>query len=47
VLDAWVMLGNEYFRKADFETAIKHYRKALELNPSYELAIVNLAGAYR
>ena len=47
VLDAWVMLGNEYFRKADFDTAIKHYRKALELNPSYELAIVNLAGAYR
>jgi tetratricopeptide (TPR) repeat protein len=47
VIDAWVMLGNEYFRKADFETAIRHYRKALELNPSYELAIVNLAGSYR
>jgi tetratricopeptide (TPR) repeat protein len=31
VIDAWVMLGNEYFRKADFETAIAHYKKALEL----------------
>ena len=47
VLDAWVMLGNEYFRKADFKTAAEHYRKALEINPSYDLAIVNLAGAYR
>ncbi len=47
VLDAWVMLGNEYFRQADFKTAADHYRKALTINPSYDLAIVNLAGAYR
>ena len=47
VLDAWVMLGNEYFRRADFKTAAQHYRRALEINPAYDLAIVNLAGAYR
>jgi choline-sulfatase len=47
VLDAWVMLGNEYFRQADFKTAADHYKRALTINPSYDLAIVNLAGAYR
>ena len=47
VLDAWVMLGNEYFNQADFKTAAEHYRKALTINPAYDLAIVNLAGAYR
>lgn len=47
VLDAWVMLGNEYFRQADFKTAAEHYRRALAINPAYDLAIVNLAGAYR
>jgi arylsulfatase A-like enzyme/Tfp pilus assembly protein PilF len=47
IIDAWVMLGNEYFRQGDYRTAADHYRKALQLNPSYDLAIVNLAGAYR
>lgn len=47
VLDAWVMLGNEYFKQADFKAAAEHYRKALAINPAYDLAIVNLAGAYR
>jgi len=47
VLDAWVMLGNEYVRRGDYPAAVTHYRRALELNPSYNLAIVNLAGAYR
>jgi arylsulfatase A-like enzyme/Tfp pilus assembly protein PilF len=47
VLDAWVMLGNEYFRQGDFKTAADRYSRALTINPSYDLAIVNLAGAYR
>jgi arylsulfatase A-like enzyme/Tfp pilus assembly protein PilF len=47
ILDAWVMLGNEYFRHADFDAAAGYYKRALDLNPSYDLAIVNLAGAYR
>jgi arylsulfatase A-like enzyme/Tfp pilus assembly protein PilF len=47
VLDAWVMLGNEYFKKRDYARAADHYKRALQINPSYDLAIVNLAGAYK
>jgi choline-sulfatase len=47
VLDAWVMLGNEYYRKRDFPNALRHYRRALEINPDYDLATINLANAYR
>ena len=47
VLDAWVMLGNEYYRKRDFTNALRHYRRALEINPEYDLATINLANAYR
>jgi arylsulfatase A-like enzyme/Tfp pilus assembly protein PilF len=47
ILDAWIMLGNEYFRKREFGTAIAQYKRALQINPDYDLAIVNLAGAYR
>jgi arylsulfatase A-like enzyme/Tfp pilus assembly protein PilF len=47
ILDAWIMLGNEYFRAHDFTAALKQYQRALQINPDYDLAIVNLAGAYR
>jgi arylsulfatase A-like enzyme/Tfp pilus assembly protein PilF len=47
ILDAWLMLGNEYFRSHDFTAALKQYQRALQINPDYDLAIVNLAGAYR
>jgi tetratricopeptide (TPR) repeat protein len=47
ILDAWVMLGNEYFRKYDFRRALEQYKRALQINPDYDLATVNLAGAYR
>lgn len=47
ILDAWLMLGNEYFRTRDFESALAQYQRALQINPDYDLAIVNLAGAYR
>ena len=47
ILDAWVMLGNEYARKRDYRTALSHYRRALEINPDYDLATINLAHAYR
>jgi arylsulfatase A-like enzyme/Tfp pilus assembly protein PilF len=47
VLDAWVMLGNEYYRKRHFAKAADNYKRALQINPSYSLAIVNLAGAYK
>lgn len=47
IIDAWTMLGNEYFRKKDFPRAITYYKKALELRPGYDLATINLANAYR
>lgn len=47
ILDAWVMLGNEYSRKRDFRTALEQYRRALAINPEYDLATINLAHAYR
>jgi arylsulfatase A-like enzyme/tetratricopeptide (TPR) repeat protein len=47
VLDAWVMLGNEYFRKREYTKAADNYKRALQINPGYNLAIVNLAGAYK
>jgi arylsulfatase A-like enzyme/Tfp pilus assembly protein PilF len=47
ILDAWIMLGNEYFRNRDFRLALEQYKRALTINPDYDLATVNLAGAYR
>ncbi len=47
ILDAWVMLGNEYSRKRDFESALQQYKRALAINPEYDLATINLAHAYR
>ena len=47
ILDAWVMLGNEYSRKRDYRRALEQYRRALEINPDYDLATINLAHAYR
>lgn len=47
ILDAWVMLGNEYARKRDFAAALEQYKRALQINPAYDLATINLANAYR
>jgi arylsulfatase A-like enzyme/lipopolysaccharide biosynthesis regulator YciM len=47
ILDAWVMLGNEYSRKRDYRTALEQYKRALAINPEYDLATINLAHAYR
>ncbi len=47
VIDAWFMLGNEYYRRQDFGQAIAYYRKALALKPDYDLAVINMANAYR
>ena len=33
ILDAWVMLGNEYFRKRDFRLALEQYKRALAIKP--------------
>ena len=47
IQDAWIMLGNEYFRTHDYGAAVRQYRRALEINPDNDLAIANLAGGYR
>jgi tetratricopeptide (TPR) repeat protein len=47
VIDAWFMLGNEYFKARKFADAIAYFRKALELKPDYDLALINMANSYR
>lgn len=47
VIDAWFMLGNEYYRRRDYGHAIEHYKRALALKPDYDLAVINMANAYR
>ena len=47
VIDAWFMLGNEYYRKRQFEQAIESYKRALALKSDYDLVVINMANAYR
>ncbi len=47
VIDAWFMLGNEYFKRREYERAIANFGRALELKPDYDLVVINMANAYR
>lgn len=47
VVDAWVMMGNEYSRRRDFTRALQSFQRALALKPDYDLAVFNLANVYR
>jgi arylsulfatase A-like enzyme/Tfp pilus assembly protein PilF len=47
VIDAWFMMGNEYYRRHDYSKAIDRYKRALELKPDYDLVVINMANAYR
>jgi len=47
VIDAWFMMGNEYYRRHDYTRAIDRYKRALELKPDYDLVVINMANAYR
>jgi len=47
VIDAWFMLGNEYYRRRQFARAIEQFKRALELKPDYDLVVINMANAYR
>ncbi|MEO6223644.1 MAG: sulfatase-like hydrolase/transferase [Vicinamibacterales bacterium] len=47
VIDAWFMLGNEYFKAGKFPDAVEQFTRALKLKPDYDLAIINMANAYR
>jgi arylsulfatase A-like enzyme/Tfp pilus assembly protein PilF len=47
VIDAWFTLGNTYYREERHEEAIGYFKKALELKPDYDLALINMSNAYR
>jgi len=47
VIDAWFMLGNEYYRRRQFSRAIEQFTRALALKPDYDLVVINMANAYR
>lgn len=47
VIDAWFMLGNEHVKANRPAEAIEFFKKALALKPDYDLAVVNMANAYR
>jgi len=47
VIDAWFSLGNAHFRERRYQDAITYFKKALELKPDYDLAVINMAAAYR
>lgn len=47
VIDAWFTLGNTYYREQRFKEAIEYFKRALELKPDYDLALINMSNAYR
>jgi choline-sulfatase len=47
VIDAWFMLGNEYYRRRQYARAIEQFKRALDLKPDYDLVVINMANAYR
>ena len=47
IVDAWLMLGNEYYRSRNLPAAVERYKRALQLKPDFDLATINLASAYR
>jgi tetratricopeptide (TPR) repeat protein len=47
ITDAWLMLGNEHFKRGEYDLAVPMYRKTLDLKPDHDLATINLANTYR
>ena len=47
VIDAWFMLGTQHLTHRQPEKAVQYFKKTLELKPDYDLAVHNLAQAYR
>ncbi|XP_026314704.1 stress-induced-phosphoprotein 1-like [Hyposmocoma kahamanoa] len=39
-------LGNDYYKKKDFENALKHYQKAIEFDPTDMTFLTNMAAVY-
>ncbi|MGH9143634.1 MAG: sulfatase-like hydrolase/transferase [Vicinamibacterales bacterium] len=47
VVDGWLLMGNEYAERRQFDRALKSFQRALALNPDYDLAVINTARVYR
>ena len=47
VIDGWFMLGTQHLRRGDPEKAVAYLKRTLTLKPDYDLAVINLANAYR
>ncbi len=47
VIDAWFMRGTRYLAHGDLEKAVDDFKHTLTLKPDYDLAVLNLAQAYR
>jgi arylsulfatase A-like enzyme/Tfp pilus assembly protein PilF len=47
VVDAWLMMGNEYSRRRELPRALEAFQRALALKPDYDLAVFNMANVYR
>lgn len=47
IIAGWFSLGNLHFRERRYKEAIGYFRKTLELKPDYDLAVINMAMAYR
>ena len=47
VIDAWFMRGTKYLAHGDLEQAVADFKQTLTLKPDYDLAVSNLAQAYR
>jgi tetratricopeptide (TPR) repeat protein len=47
VIDAWFMRGTLHLRHGNPEQAVKDFTQTLSLKPDYDLAVINLAQAYR
>jgi tetratricopeptide (TPR) repeat protein len=47
VIDAWFMMGTQSLKQGRLEQAIEYFKRTLTLKPDYDLAVINMAGAYR
>src|SRR5262249_6919536 len=47
VIDAWFMLGTQHMANGDLAQAARYFQRTLQLKPDYDLAVFNLAQAYR
>lgn len=47
VIDGWFMLGTQYLRHNDPKKAVEYFKRTLSLKPDYDIAVMNLAQAYR